>query len=491
MSTTIDPVGETQATAASPIMSRRQRLVLILLLGAQFMLAADFSILNVALPDIGRGLGFSLADLQWVTTSFALAAAGFTLLFGRVADLFGRRRLFLIGMALLTVASLVGGLADAPGILLAGRVAQGLATAMVTPAALSLLTTTFPEGALRDRALGWNGAMLSAGFITGAVLGGVLTDLLSWRWAFFINVPVGAVVLVMAILTLKESHAERTARLDIPGAVTVSGGLLTLVYGITEAQSAGWTSARTLVPLLLGVVLLAAFWLIELRTTDPLVSVKVLRRRSVRWANLGGLITFTMGSGVTFLMTLYLQRVLGYSPLVAGLSFGLLGAAAFVGGTMAPRVIGRLGGAKALVVGLLVQSSASFMLAALGGDSKNWIILVLAGTAVAGFGHISAVVAYMVTGTSGLPNNEQGLASGITTLTQLVGLTLGIPVLSSIATARANSLQATHSAAESILSGVRLALLVNGGVLVVGALVIAVFFARSPLGRTAPAVQAG
>lgn len=472
-------VSETPSIASvadpPPQMTSRQKLILVLLLGSQFMLAADFSILNVALPDIGTGLGFSIGSLQWVTTAFALAAAGFTLLFGRVADLFGRRKLFLTGMGMLTVASLVGGLATSPEILLVGRVAQGLATAIVTPAALSLLTTTFSEGPLRAKALGLNGAMLSAGFITGAVLGGVLTDLLSWRWTFFINVPVGATVFFLGLSVIKESRAERTATLDIPGAVTVSAGLLALVYGISTAQQKGWTSATTLVPLLAGIALLALFWAIELRTAEPLVSVRVVKRRSVRWGNLGGIVTFTMASSLTFLMTLYLQRVLGYSPLVTGLTFGLLGAAAFVGGTLAPRLIGKVGGPGGLVVGLIIQASASFMLFFVG-DSKSWITLVLIGTAVSGYGHITAVVSYMVTSTSGLPDTEQGLATGLTTLTQQVGLTLGVPVLSTIATAQASQPHPGQSDASAVLDGVRTATLVNGGVLVAGMLLLAIFF---------------
>ncbi|MEV8524875.1 MFS transporter [Streptomyces sp. NPDC052000] len=456
-------------------MTSRQRLILVLLLGSQFMLAADFSILNVALPDIGTGLGFSIGSLQWVTTAFALAAAGFTLLFGRVADLFGRRRLFLIGMGMLTLASLVGGLATSPEMLLIGRVAQGLATAIVTPAALSLLTTTFSEGPLRAKALGLNGAMLSAGFITGAVLGGVLTDLLSWRATFFINVPVGAAVFFIGLSVIQESRAERTAKLDVPGAITVSGGLLALVYGISTAQEKGWTSAATLIPLLAGLVLLGVFWAIELRTPEPLVSVRVVKRRTVRWGNLGGFVSFTMASSLTFLMTLYLQRVLGYSPLVTGLTFGLLGAAAFVGGTVAPRLIGRVGGPGGLVVGLAVQASASFLLFFVG-DTKSWITLVLVGTAISGYGHITAVVSYMVTATSGLPDEEQGLATGLTTLTQQVGLTLGVPVLSTIATAQAGRPHPGQSDAQAVLDGVRTATLVNGGVLLAGMVLLAVFF---------------
>jgi EmrB/QacA subfamily drug resistance transporter len=456
-------------------MTGRQRLILILLLGSQFMLAADFSILNVALPDIGTGLGFAIGDLQWVTTAFALAAAGFTLMFGRVADLFGRRKLFLFGIGMLTLASLVGGLATAPAVLIAGRVAQGLATAIVTPAALSLLTTTFPEGPLRARALGLNGAMLSAGFITGAVLGGVLTDLLNWRWTFFINVPVGATVFLVGLSVIKESRGERNVKMDVPGAITVSAGLLSLVYGISNAVQKGWTSAATLLPIALGLVLLAAFAAIELRTAQPLVSLQVIRRRTVRWSNLMGLVTFTMASSLTFLMTLYLQRVLGYSPLVTGLTFGLLGAAAFVGGLVAPRLIGRAGGPGGLLVGLVIQASASFLLFFVG-DGKSWLTLVLIGTAISGYGHITAVVCFMVTATSGLPNEEQGLATGLTTLTQQVGLTLGIPILSTIATAQANRPHPGRSDALAVLDGVHTATLVNGGVLLAGALLLALFF---------------
>lgn len=233
----------TTAVSAPPErMSSRHKLVLTLLLGAQFMLAIDFSILNVALPVVGRGLGFGLDQLQWIATAFALPAAGFTLLFGRVADLAGRRRMLLAGMALLAAGSLVGGLATTPAMLLTGRVLQGLATAIATPAALSLLTTSFPEGPLRTRALGLSGALMSAGFTVGAILGGVLTDLLSWRWAFLVNVPVAVLIFAVTPVVVAESRSRDRARLDVPGAVTVTGGLLALVYGITSAGSAGWGS---------------------------------------------------------------------------------------------------------------------------------------------------------------------------------------------------------------------------------------------------------
>ncbi|WP_157869090.1 MFS transporter, partial [Streptomyces atriruber] len=310
---------------ATTTMTGRQKLVLALLLGSQFMIAVDFSILNVALPVVGEGLGFSLADLQWIATSFALAAAGFTLLLGRIADLFGRKRLFIGGMALLGLSSALGGLATSPEVLLTARVLQGLATAAVTPAGLALLTTAFREGPLRDRALGLNGALMSAGFTAGAVLGGLLTELLSWRWAFFVNVPVAAAVVALAPSLLTDSRIVCRHRLDLPGAVTVTGGLLALVYGLTRAGGSGWTEPVALGALLAGAGLLVAFWFVEQRSPAPLVPVRIMRRRSVVWGNTAGLIAFATETSLVFLMTLYLQEVLGYSALATGLAFGVLG----------------------------------------------------------------------------------------------------------------------------------------------------------------------
>ncbi|NEE25088.1 MFS transporter, partial [Streptomyces sp. SID7982] len=292
-------------------MSSRQKLVLALLLGSQFMIAVDFSILNVALPVVGEGLGFSLAGLQWIATSFALAAAGFTLLFGRVADLVGRKNLFVGGMAVLGLSSVLGGLATSPEVLLTARVLQGLATAAVTPAGLALLTTAFREGPLRERALGLNGALMSAGFTAGAILGGLLTDLLSWRWAFFINVPVAALVVILAPSVVTDSRPEERPKLDVPGAITVTGGLLLLVLGLTRAGETGWTRPATLAALAAGAVLLVAFVRIEQRAAAPLVPIRILKRRSVVWGNTAGLIAFVTETSLVFLLTLYLQEVLG------------------------------------------------------------------------------------------------------------------------------------------------------------------------------------
>jgi MFS family permease len=443
-------------------MSSRHKLVLTLLLGAQFMLAIDFSILNVALPVVGKGLGFSLDDLQWIATAFALPAAGFTLLFGRVADLSGRRRMLLAGMALLAGGSLVGGLAMSPAMLLLGRVMQGLATAIATPAALSLLTTSFPEGPLRTRALGLSGALMSAGFTVGAILGGVLTDLLSWRWAFLVNVPVAALILAVTPAVISESRARGGAKLDVPGAVTVTGGLLALVYGITAAGSrpAG-------VALVAAAVLLVAFVLVERRSPAPLAPLHVLTRRTVTWGNVGGFVAFATETSLVFLLTLYLQKVLDFSPLATGLALGVLGAGTFAGGVAAPRIIGRLGGRAAFVSGLVLQAAATAALLGLG-DTRGGLGLLLAATAIGGFGNLVAIVAFMGIATSGLPDGEQGLATGLATMTQQVAITLGIPVMSAVATANA-----------SVLGGVHTATAVNAAIVLAGAALVGSFLRRA------------
>jgi EmrB/QacA subfamily drug resistance transporter len=458
-------------TAAPPgRLTGRERLILGLLLGAQFMIAVDFSILNVALPAVGEGLGFPLAHVQWIATAFALPAAGFTLLAGRAADLLGRRRLFLAGMAVLGVASLVGGLATSPGVLLAARVFQGLATAVVTPAGLALLTTAFPEGPARQRALGLNGALMSAGFTAGAVLGGLLTDLLSWRWAFLINVPVAAAVLLLApaVLPAARPAAGRT-RLDLPGAVTVTAGLLLVVYGLTRAGEAGWADPLTLGALAAGAVSLAAFVAAERRAAAPLVPPRVLTRRTVVVGNVAGLIAFVTETSLVFVLTLYLQEVLDFSALATGLSFGVLGAGTVLGGMLGGRAVGRFGNRATLVAGGLLQAAATAALVLLG-PGGGWLWLLLAATFAGGVGNMLVIVGFMVTATAGLPDDEQGMATGIATMTQQVGITLGIPVMSAIVTATMGS----DTGAGAVLSGVRTAIAVNAALVLAGVLVAAV-----------------
>jgi len=455
--TTILHSSSTGSVDGSP--SNRERLALAVLLTASFTLAVDFSVLNVALPKIGADVGLGIEDWQWIATLFAVTAAGFTLLFGRLADIFGKRRQFLAGIALLGVASLVGGLTDVAWVLLAARVAQGLATAAVTPAALSLLTTSFPEGPLRDRALGLNGALMAAGFTTGAVVGGLLTDLVSWRLAFFLNVAVAVVVLAVAPGVLREHRAEGRPRLDAAGAVTVTLALVLGVYGLTVAGSSGWTEPRSWGALVAGAALLVTFVLVERAVDQPLVPLGVLSRRTVGLGNLAGLLAFATETSVVFLLTLYLQEVRGYSPLQAGLTFAVLGVGTVIGGLLAPRVIARVGGKHAIVLGFLAQTVATLPLAFLD-HVVGWIALLLVATFVGGVANLVAIVGFMVIATSGLPNGQQGLATGLTTMSQQVGITLGTPIMSALA------MTATDTAhGVSVALGVNAATCLGAGLL--------------------------
>jgi EmrB/QacA subfamily drug resistance transporter len=418
---------------------------------------------------IGKGLGFSMAHLTWIATSFALCAAGFTLLFGRVADLFGRRRLFLWGLVVLGAASLVGGLAQNPAMLITARVFQGLATAAVTPAALSLMTTSFPEGPLRQKALGLNGALMSSGFTTGAVLGGVLTDLLSWRWAFFINVPVALTVLIIVPRVIKESRPDERPKLDVPGAISVTLGLLAIVFGLTQAGENGWGSASALLSLAAGVVLLLVFYAVERKVSAPLVPLSVLGKRSVAWGNLAGLIAFLTETSLVFPLTLYLQDVLGFSPLAAGLSFGVLGLGTVTGGFTAAKVIGRIGTKRTLIVGGILQTVFTAALLGLGHDrSSMWLMLVA--SFIGGVGNMLVIVGFMVTATSGLADHEQGLATGLATMTQQVGITMGTPIMSAVATAAM-----VGTGASAMLGGLKVAIAVNAAIVLLGLLASAVF----------------
>jgi EmrB/QacA subfamily drug resistance transporter len=452
-------------------MTTNQRWILVLLLGAQFMLAADFTILTVALPEIGTALGFSLDNLQWITTGFALPAAGFTLFFGRAADLYGRRRLFLAGIGLLAVASLVGGLATTPEVLIAARVAQGIATAISVPSGLSLLTTTFPEGPLRRRALGLNGSLLGGGFTAGALLGGLLTDLLSWRWSFLINLPVAVLIIVGTLMLIRNSRTDQRTRLDLPGAVVVTGGLLALVYGITRAGHSGWGDGLTLASFAVAIVLLVGFYFIELRSPNPLAPVRVLRTRSVVWGNVGGLIAIAMGTGISFIMTLYMQNVLQYSAIAAGIALGGPGLFVIAGGMIAPKLIGRIGAPATLSVSMIVQAVA-FAVLLFVGEERSYFVLVLVTLAVGFFAHAFSLVSYMVTATSGLPDEEQGLATGLTTMSMQIGITVGIPILSAIAAGRTGAIDPDSPDRGAILDGLHLATLANALILLVGGLLV-------------------
>ncbi len=451
----------------------RARLVLFLLCAAQFAVALDFSILNIALPTLGHDLHMTQANLQWGMTAFALPSGGFLLLFGRIADQVGRRRIFVTGLSVFTAASVLATLAWSPAVFLAARALQGLGAAAIVPSGMALLTTTFHEGPQRDRALGVMGSLMALGFTVGMVLGGVLTETLTWRSTMGLNVVMGVVVLVGAPLLLTESRNERRSRIDVPGAITVTGGLLALIYGLSTAARTGFGDPAVLVSLAAAALLLAGFVVIEARTAEPLVSLRVLRRPTVAFGNLGGLGTFAMMSAVVFLGTLYLQQVNGLSPVTTGLVFGVMGVSCAISGAVAPKVVARIGSARTLVLGLLVQAVLTALLVTAGPGSLGTWIFMLAGAAAA-FGHLSAIVSYSVTATSGLPDDEQGLATGLVTTTQQVGLTIGIPLLSAVASARSDALRsAGHTLARATMGGVRLSLGVDAALVALLALTVA------------------
>ncbi|MER6165309.1 MFS transporter [Streptomyces violaceorubidus] len=450
------------AKPSAPRLSPRDRLVLFVLCAAQFMVALDFSVLNVALPVLGTDLGMSTSALQWAVTAFALPSGGFLLLFGRMGDLYGRRRLFLAGLALFGAASLLATFAWDPASFLAGRALQGLGAAALVPTGMSLLTTTFPEGPARDRALGISGTLLSLGFTVGMVAGGVLTDLLSWRSTMGLLALFALIVLPLAPRLLPESRTPEPPRLDVPGAVTVTGGLLCLIYALTTAAEHGFGRTDVLVTLGAGLLLLAAFVAVESRTPAPLVSLPMLRRRTVAWGNLGGLVTFSMMSTVVFVLTLYLQEILHLSAFETGLVFGVQGVLSVVAGSCAPRVIGRFGARRTLAGALAGQGLLGLPLLALG-EGNGSVVLAAAAVSLASMCHLGAIISYGLTVTSGVPDEEQGLATGLVTSTQQVGITVGIPLLGVLATT-----------AGDLRSGVHTVLVLDAAIVLAAAVLVAV-----------------
>lgn len=446
----------------TPRMSRRDKLVLFVLCAAQFMVALDFSVLNVALPVLGADLGMDRSALQWAVTAFALPSGGFLLLFGRIGDLYGRRRLFLAGLALFAAASVLATLAWDPASFLAGRALQGLGAAVIVPTGMSLLTTTFPEGPARDRALGISGTLLSLGFTIGVVAGGVLTDTLGWRSTMGLLALFALLVLPLAPGLLPESRTPARPHLDVPGAVTVTGGLLSLIYALTTAAGHGFARADVLTTLVLGLVLLTAFAVVESRTSAPLVSLPMLRRRTVAWGNLGGLVTFSMMSTVVFVLTLYLQDVLRLSAWETGLVFGAQGIASVLAGSVTPRFVGRLGARRTLVLSLAGQGVFTGGLLFL--DAHAWSVwLATAAVSLASMFHLGAIISYGLTVTSGVPDGEQGLATGLVTSTQQVGITVGIPLLGVLATT-----------SDDLMAGTRTVMALDTGIVLAAAALLAV-----------------
>ncbi|MFD9372755.1 MFS transporter [Streptomyces sp. NPDC060020] len=457
--------GPRPATTDDTRLSGRARLVLFVLCAAQFMVALDFSVLNVALPVLGEDLGLGRSALQWAVTAFALPSGGFLLLFGRIADLYGRKKLFLTGLALFGAASVLATLAWDPASFLTGRALQGLGAAVIVPTGMSLLTTTFPEGPLRDKALGISGTLLSLGFTVGMVLGGVMTDTLGWRSTMGLLAVASVVVLVLAPGLLPESRTTERPRLDVPGAVTVTGGLLALIYALTTAAQRGFGDPDVWGTLVAGLVLLAAFVAVESKSPAPLVSLPMLKRRTIAWGNIGGLVTFSMMSTVVFVLTLYLQETLELSSFRTGLVFGVQGLASVLAGSYASKVIGRFGARRTLVGSLLGQGLLGVAL--LGVGTGSGALLATAAVSLASMCHLGAIVSYGVVVTSGVPDEEQGLATGLVTTTQQVGITIGIPLLGVLATTQA-----------SLFDGVRTVLAVDAAIVIAAAVLVALGLGR-------------
>jgi EmrB/QacA subfamily drug resistance transporter len=430
----------------SPSKTPRPGAVLALLCTVQFMLVLDNAIANVALPRIQDDLGFSVGALQYVVSLYALTFGGFLILAGRAGDLFGRRRFLVAGVALFTVASLLCGAAQSQGMLLAGRALQGLGGALAAPAALSLITTTFAEGSERNRALGVFGAVAAAGATAGLIVGGALTDALSWRWVFYVNIPVGVGALLLAPRLIRESRDRATDRsLDVPGAVTVTAGLALVVYGVTRGQEDGFGATSTLLLLAAAAALLALFAFIETHVRRPLVPFRFFGRRAVSGANVVALASTGVIAGQSFFSTLYLQQILGFTPIETGLSFLPLSVAAFVGSGIASQLAGRIGTRLPLAAGLALMGLGT--LALTGISAQGSYAGVLPAFLLFGLGLGLSFVSQTITATAGVEAGEQGLASGLLNTSQQLGFAVGVAGLVSVAVAATEGSTATGAAA--------------------------------------------
>ncbi len=462
--------------------ARRRGFALALLSAAQFMVVLDFSIVNIALPSIQRDLGLSTPDLQWIVTAYSLTFGGFLLLGGRMSDLYGRRRLLLIGLAVFSLASLAGGLSPSGLFLIASRAVQGLGAALVAPTSISLVTTTFAEGPERNKAFGVIGALASAGFAAGAILGGLLTAGPGWRWVMFVNVPIGIAAFILTPILIDESRAQlKDRRLDILGAVTVTAGLIALVYGLTQGNVVGWLTLQTLGLIVLAVALLVTFVIIELRSPFPLVRLGIFRIRTVTGANLVTLIAPGVFGSIVFLLTLYMQKVLGYSALLTGLAFLPLAGMVLITSNVASRLVTRLGVKPFLVGGMIVLVIGILLLTGMS-PSGTFVGTLLPGTLVVALGMGPIFATMVIAATAGVSNDEQGLASGLFNTTLQVGSGLCLAIVSAVSTARTASLGA-HGGLSALTDGFRYALYVCVGFAILG-IFAALFGIREHIERT-------
>jgi EmrB/QacA subfamily drug resistance transporter len=461
-------------------------LVLVLVCLAQFMVILDATIVNVALPSIQADLGMSDSGLQWVVNAYALLFGGFLLLGGRAGDLIGRKRIFLAGVVLFTVASLLCGVAQSETMLIVMRGLQGLGAALVSPAALSIVTTTFAEGAERAKALGVWAAIAVGGGAVGLLLGGILVDTLSWPWIFFVNVPVGIGTFLLSLRFVPESKDEHAHKsFDLAGAFTVTGGLIALVYGIVRSAESGWGSAEVLGIMALAAVLLVAFVLIERRSVEPLVRLSIFSVRTVRGANVAMFVVAAGLFAMFFFNTLYVQRVLGFTPLESGLAFLPFTLGIIIGAGLSQPLVPKLGAREVPLIGSMLGAAGLLLFLRLTPDS-SYLTDLLPGIMLASIGMGLVFVPITLIATSGVPASDAGLASGLFNTSQQIGGALGLAVLTTLATNRTeDELSALGGepsqadTAEALVSGFHVTWLASAILLAAGGLLLLALLRRS------------
>lgn len=455
------PALPSPAGSPSLLRTRRGVLTLLLLCGVQFLDIVDSSITNVAFPSIQHALRFSQQNLQWVASGYLLTYGGFLLLGGRLADLLGRRRVLVAGLGVFGVCSLAAGLAQSEGALIAARVLQGVGAAMMAPAALSILTTTFREGADRNSALGVWGAISGLAAAAGVFLGGVLSEGPGWRWVFYVNIPVCVVALGAAFRLLSgERKTAPLAHFDTQGAVLGTGGVLLLVYALIKAPDTGWAAAGTIAMLVAAGVLLAAFVANERRSRHPLLSLSIFRVKGMAAADATWLIGMAGFFSMFFFLTLYMQEVLGFSPIQAGAAFLPVTACLAVAAGVSSQLFARIGTRPVIVAGALLSAGGIFYLSRipLGG---SYVPDLLPGLVMMALGFGAVFVGVTTAANAGVPPDKAGLAAGLLSTSQQVGMALGLAVLSAVATARTHHLLAAHTARpEALTAGYQRALLV-------------------------------
>jgi len=463
---------------------------LAIVCAAFFMTVLDVSIVNVALPSIGRALHFSEANLQWVITAYAITFGGFLLLGGRAADLLGRRRVFYVGVMLFTVASFLCGLAWSEGVLIGARALQGLGAAIISPAALSIIMTSFDEGPERNKALGIWGAIGGSGAAVGVLAGGLLTKYLGWEWIFFVNVPVGVLALLLAPRFVRESRSDRTQTQDIAGAITITSGLALLVYGVSEAPNHGWTSSWTISRLAVSVVLLIAFLVVESRAKDPLMPFRIFKVRTVAGANVAGLLLGAVVFANFFLLTLYVQNVLHWSPLRTGVTFIATAGSAVLWAGLAQLLVTKIGAKKVMALGFLATIAGMLWYTQIPVHA-SYASDLLPGYLLVGFALPFSFIPVSIAALAGVDQHEAGLASGLINTAQQVGGAIGVAVTSSVLLTHSNTLlkHGTQFPA-AFTSGTRWAFWITVGIAVTGLLATVVLIRDTELAAVEEPVAA-